>query len=104
MGVGQVKDERAEDPLWVQRAILCDLLIGRWMRKLAERELRRTVETEALALEQQWPGGWQSCVDQGLEAAVGMERIAAQSEQGLILWGERFNRYGQRPEDCDSSD
>lgn len=108
MGMGQVMDEaegrpgpdpRADDPLWVQRAILCDLLIGRWMRKLAQRELSRTLETETLALGQAWPDGWQTCVDQGLEAAAGFERMGMLSERGQVLWGGRLSRHGYRPED-----
>jgi hypothetical protein len=102
--VGMGQELRENDPLWVQRVILCDVLIGRWMRGNAEKVLRRGLEFEKLARTESFADGWQACVDQELDAAVGIERIAAQSEQGLILWGERFNRRGERPEDCDSSD
>ena len=95
---------RENDPLWVQRVILCDVLIGRWMRGNAEKLLNRALELERISHVERFSEGWQVAVEGDLDSAVGMERIAAQSEQGLILWGERFNRRGERPEDCDSSD
>lgn len=98
---------REKDPLWVERAILCDLLIGRWLRGNAEKLLNRALELEERAKVERFPelrAGWQAGVEGDFDSAVGMERIAAQSERGLILWGERFTRDGLRPEDCDSSD
>lgn len=97
---------RERDPLWVQRVILCDLLIGRWLRGNAEKLLNRALELEKVAKVERWDlrPGWEVCLEGDVESAIGMERIAAQSEQGLVLWGERFNRRGQRPEDCDGSE
>jgi hypothetical protein len=95
---------REDDALWVQRVILCDLLIGRWLRGNAEKLLNRALELEQLAHVERFSEGWQAAVEGDLDSAVGMERIATQSERGLILWGERFTRDGLRPEDCDSSD
>ena len=93
---------RENDPLWVQRAILCDLLIGRWMRGNAEKLLNRALELEKVAHVERFSEGWQVAVEGDFDSAIGMERIAAQSEQGQVLWGGRFNRRGERPEDYDS--
>lgn len=92
-------DPRASDPLWVQRVILCDLLIGRWMRFNAEKILRRGLELEKLAQMERFSDGWQVCVDQEVDAAAGMERMGVLSEQGLIAWGGRISRQGYNPED-----
>ncbi len=76
--------------LFMARATLCDLLIGRWMRALAQEKL-----ADALMIEE---GGWHKEALERLDAAAHLEWIGARAEQGQILWGGRLNRYGERPE------
>lgn len=87
------------DALWHERVILCDLLIGRRLRLQAAEGLERALTLEALALRDDFAGGWQSCIDGDVLAAASVERMAAMAEQGKVLWGNRFNRHGQRPEE-----
>lgn len=78
--------------LFVARATLCDLLIGRWMRALAQEKF-----ADALMIEE---GGWTREAIERLESAAHLEWIGQRAEMGQILWGGRLNRYGERPEDA----
>lgn len=74
--------------------MLCDLLWGRWIRAFAERELADALTVEAL-------GAPRAAVTEALDRAAHYEWMAARSEQGQVLWGERLDRQGRRPEDAD---
>ena len=74
--------------------MLCDLLWGRWIRSFATREFEM-----ALVIEEQ--GALPAEVTEFLDRAAHWEWMAARSEQGQILWGERYDRQGRRPEDGD---
>lgn len=93
----------SEEHRW--RATFCDLLIGRWMRALAQRELDKVLEFERIMLDfermqdEQLDPGWKSAVDEQLDAAAHYEWIAVRAEWGQILWGGRLDRHGRRPED-----
>lgn len=78
--------------LFVARATLCDLLIGRWMRQLAQEKF-----ADALIIDD---GGWKGEAIQRLEQAAHLEWIAQRAEMGQVLWGGRLNRHGERPEDA----
>jgi hypothetical protein len=80
---------RRVDPLFVQRATLCDLLIGRWLRKRANEVLLRGLEIEPLG----------ENVDYHINNAARLEQIAEQAELGIVLWGGRIARDGRTPED-----
>jgi hypothetical protein len=90
---------KAEDPLWVARVVLCDVLVGRWFRTQAAALIERAVLLEHQAKEEQWPGGWRTVIDADVNQAAGLERMAELAEQGKILWGKRYSRRGERPED-----
>lgn len=78
------------DDLLEARVTLCDLLIGRRIRLVAEQHL-----TAALALERHGSPGF--VIDKLLEEGAHCEWIACRSEQGKILWGGRLNRCGYQP-------
>lgn len=82
------------DGLWVERVKLCDLLWGRKMRSRARLELQTALSMEEL-------GAPCEDVTRVLERAAHMEWIARVTEFGQVLWGERYDRQGRRPEDVE---
>lgn len=76
-----------EAELFRQRVTLCDLLWGRSMRMRASKELENVLELERHDLPFE-------VVTRALDRAAHMEWVAARAEQGLVLWGERNNRFG----------
>lgn len=79
---------RDDSELFMARATLCDLLIGRWMRMMAAEKL-----ADALIVEE---GGWMKEAQERLDHAAHIEWIAQRAEMGQILWGGRYTRYGDR--------
>ena len=83
------------DELYRARAMLCDLLIGRFLRLSAYEALDSAVEAERIARANEWT----IYASFDLERAAELERIAALAEQGLVFWGGRYNRDGIGPEE-----
>ena len=79
------------DELMVERAKLCDLLIGRSYRWHADDWLKRAVSAEAFGVPVH-------VVDTLIEQAAHIEWIASLAEQGRIRFGGRLNRCGYQGE------
>lgn len=91
--------KREVDALFSLRVTLIDLLMGRELRVMAAWSFDQALIHDHWARSEGNSRGSVTCLESHLEQAARIERIAAFTEQGLMVYGERFDRRGHLPED-----